>query len=93
MSKEIIATQNRVEELLLELISDRVLASMPLSLDNPEVLAEDKRDTEEGFAPTPEQLAHRKGFHAGWWECLQALSNAINEHNEGNEFRLGKWER
>jgi hypothetical protein len=86
--KEIIVAQNRAEELLLELIYDRVLATSPPKLSDAAVLSEDKRMTEAGYSPTPEDLARRKGYDEGWWDAVQSLSNVISNHKETNNSRL-----
>ena len=82
---EMISAQNRTEELLLELILERVLKHKPMSAVEYE--DEDRQDTERGYPPTPEDLAQRKGYDEGWWNCYEALSNIVDGHNEGNVFR------
>ena len=68
----------RVEELLLELISERLLKHKPPSKG--EVEADDKRMTDLDYPPTETELAHRKGYDMGWWDCYQALSDIIDAH-------------
>ena len=69
--REIKATQNRAEELLLELIYERILSTKP---PKPNELGE----------PATE---HYEGYHEGWWDALEALRNTIDSHNEGNEAK------
>ena len=93
MSKEIIATQNRAEELLLELVYDRLLNSRSKPPTDDENAAEDERMTELFFPPDAEELARRKGYHDGWWEAVESLREIISAHDEGNDYRLEKWSR
>jgi len=63
--------QNRAEELLLELIYERVLVSAPTKIEELDYPASD----------------HYKGYYEGWWEAVEALRNTIDNHNEGNGYR------
>ena len=70
--KEVKAVQNRAEQLLLELIYERILSTQP---PKPDELGEPATD-------------HYKGYHEGWWDAIEALRNAIdNNRIEENEFR------
>ena len=77
MSKEIIAAQYRAEELLLDLIYDRVLVEAPL---NPNKLDEPASD-------------RYKGYHEGWWECIEQLRIVCSSHTEDNIVRLERYTR
>ena len=76
-NKEILATQNRLEELLLELITERVLASKPPKIEELDYPASD----------------HYKGYYEGWWDCLEQLRTVIDNHEEGNDYKMAKAER
>ena len=80
-----VLAQNRAEELLLELILERLKEHKPPSQDALEV--DDKRMTDLGYPPSEIELAHRKGYDTGWWECYEVLSNLIDAHNDNNEYR------
>jgi len=71
-NKEMTMVQNRAEELLLELVMSRLQANKPLA---PEELDE-------------EATERYKGYYEGWWEAVETLSNIIEEHNEGNAYKL-----
>lgn len=77
MSKEIIATQNRVEELLLDLIYNKVIAGAPTKPDELDEPASD----------------WYKGHYDGWWDCLESLRIASSGHTESNEYRLQRYAR
>jgi len=75
MSKEIIAAQNRAEELLLKCIYDHVLLTKPRS---PDELSE----------PATE---HYKGYYEGWWDAVEMLGDLISENEEINKQKLKEW--
>jgi hypothetical protein len=83
--KDALVAQNRAEALLLELISERLLKHKPPAKE--EVEADDKRMTGLGYPPSEIELAHRKGYETGWWECYEVLSNLIDAHNDENDYR------
>ena len=72
-----ITTQFRLEELLLELITERVLASKPPKIEELDYPASD----------------HYKGYYEGWWDCLEQLRTVIDNHEEGNDYKTAKAER
>lgn len=67
-----LAAQNRAEELLLELIYERILSTKP---PKPDELGE----------PATERY---EGYHEGWWDAITELRNTIDNHNEGNGYRV-----
>jgi hypothetical protein len=69
--REIKATQNRAEELLLDLIYERVVATKPPTSSE---LGEAANERYEGYLE-------------GWWDAVEALRQVINNHTEGNEYR------
>ena len=66
------ALQNRAEELLLELIYERILSTKPTQ---PNELGE----------PITERY---EGYYEGWWDALETLRNTIDSHNEENGEKL-----
>jgi len=66
-----ITTQSRLEELLLELITERVLVSAPTKIEELNYPASD----------------HYKGYYEGWWDCLEQLRNTIDNHTEANGYK------
>lgn len=68
---DIIASQNRLEELLLDLIYQRVLIEKPLKASE---LGEQATERYEGY-------------EEGWWDCFEVLRQVIVSHNEDNEHR------
>ena len=70
--QERVALQNRAEELLLELIYERILSTKPTQ---PNELGE----------PITERY---EGYYEGWWDALEALRNTIDSHNEENGEKL-----
>lgn len=85
INKDTIAAQNRAEELLLELVLERLLNHKPPSKE--EIEADDKRMTDLGHPPTEVELAHRKGYDMGWWDCYEVLGQIIKAHKEENTYR------
>ena len=71
-SHDLLAAQNRAEELLLELIYERLLATKP---PKPDELGE----------PATERY---EGYYEGWWEAVGALRHTIANHNERNDYRV-----
>ena len=70
--QEIKVVQNRLEELLLELIHERLTASAP-----------DPRGLGEG-----EDTERYKGYLEGYWDAIQRHSNIIDEQRDNNLYRL-----
>lgn len=85
--RDYIAAQNRSEELLLELIYERV-SSQAQPPSEQEYAADDERMTKLGHPPSEGDLGFRKGYRAAVEDTLECLLNAIMAHNEGNDFRL-----
>lgn len=79
-----ILTQNRAEELLLELLMERLWKFRP---DPEEQEAEAKKVAERGYPYTPEETARMAGFDEGWDTCYEQLRQIIENHNEENGFR------
>jgi len=77
MSREVIANINRQEKLLLDLIYERVLANKP---EPPDTIGEPPSD-------------HYKGYCEGWWDCLEALGNAMAQQQESNDAEMERWKR
>jgi hypothetical protein len=69
--RDFIASQNRAEELLLDLIYERVVATKPPTASE---LGEAANERYEGYLE-------------GWWDAVEALRQVINNHTEGNGYR------
>ena len=76
--KEIKASQNRAEELLMELIYERLLSTKPT--EDPNQLGEPITD-------------HYKGYCEGWWDAVETLRNAIDNRIEENELRINSFKQ
>jgi hypothetical protein len=72
MSREFTLTQNRLEQLLLEMIHDRLAQSAP---PNPKDAGDEASE-------------HYKGYYLGYWDAIEAHSQIIDTHNEGNDHRV-----
>jgi len=86
MSKEILAAQSRAEELLLELIRERLLVTKPPSKDDD--AREDREAAERGYPTSEKEAERRAGYFLGWWDCYEHISNIIDSHNEENKYRV-----
>jgi hypothetical protein len=72
--REIKVVQNRLEELLLELIHERLAASAP--------------DANALGADSDEPTEYGKGYLEGYWDAIQRLSDIIDEQRDNNLYRL-----
>ena len=77
MSKEMIAGVYRQEELLLELVYNKLLTMEPTRPDS--------LDESPGV--------YYNGFYDGWWEAVEMLGNIISEHEESNRQKLKGWSK
>jgi len=74
--RKTIAAENRAEELLLELIEERLSRARP-----------EKLSIEEKHGWEPVEEAHYKGYEMGWDDAIQCLSEIVVNHIEGLRFR------
>jgi len=86
--RSIRAAQNRAEELLLELVTERLMKNKPSSKEDYE--KDDKEAAERGYPISEIEKAHRTGYDLGWWDAVEQLRGIIEEMNENNEYRLAR---
>lgn len=88
INKEMMATQNRVEELLLSLVMERLATNKPPSKDDYE--KDDREAAERGYPISEIEKAKREGYDLGWWDAVEQLNGIIEEINENNQYRITK---
>jgi hypothetical protein len=86
--RSIRAAQNRAEELLLELVTERLVQNKPPSKEDYE--KDDKEAAERGYPLSETEKARNEGYNLGWWAAIDQLSGIIEEINENNEYRLAR---
>ncbi len=83
--KQLILTQNRAEELLLDLITERLMQHKP---DDESWDAERKEAEMRGKPFADKEVSYHRGYCEGWWDAIDQLGNIILNHNDDNRTRL-----
>ena len=77
--------QNRAEELLLDLITERLMKHKP---DDASWEAERKEAEKRGEPFTDKEVDSYLGYCEGWWTAADQLSGIILNHLDENKVRL-----
>ena len=84
MIKQIVASINRHEELLLELIAERFQSRWQRA-------TEGNREAED--AEDAEDAAYTRGWNAAWDDAFERLNDIITNHVEGLDVKLELMDR
>ena len=83
--KQLILAQNRAEELLLDLITERLMQHKP----DDELWDTERKEAEMRGEPfTDKEVSHYRGYCEGWWDAIDQLGNIILNHSDDNRTRL-----